>query len=93
MPNNEKLYEIIINKTSLLDEDKLPQVLLDLLAHILEFRMALRVRNDEFAEVTERKAKYPGERLLNYCETKFVALKTEQNKLTKSRRERKKQRV
>ena len=86
MPNNEKLYEVIINKTSLLDEDEIPGVLLDLLAHILEFRIALKDRKDEYAEVAETNCKYPGEDLLEYCEKKFRELKTEQNKLIKKKK-------
>lgn len=86
MPNNEKLYEIIINRTSLLDEDVIPQVLLDLLAHILEFRMAFESRKDKHTEVAETRSKYPGKELLTYCEKTFEFLKTEQNKLIKSNR-------
>lgn len=86
MPNNEKLYDVIINKTSLLDEDEIPKVLLDLLAHILEFRIALKDRKDEYTEVAETSCKYPGQALLKYCEEKFQELKTEQNKLIKEKK-------
>lgn len=74
------------SKTSLLDEDEIPKVLLDLLAHILEFRIALKGRKDEYTEVAETSCKYPGQALLKYCEEKFRELKTEQNKLIKEKK-------
>ena len=90
MPNNERLYEIIINQTSLLEEDRIPKVLLKLVAHVLEFRIIMDERKDEFGEVTETRSKYPAKELLEYCEKKFKTLKTEQSKLIKLTKKRKK---
>ena len=89
MPNNEKLYGIIINNTSLMIEDKIPKVLLDLYAHIMEFKINFSEREDEHAEVAESTRKYHGKALLQYCEEKFRELKTEQLQLIKGRRKKK----
>jgi hypothetical protein len=78
MPNNDELHKIIINNTSLLVEDNIPKVLLDLFAHIMEFRINFSERKDEHTEVAETRSKYHGKALLEYCEKSFRELKTEQ---------------
>jgi hypothetical protein len=78
MPNNDQLHDIIINNTSLLVEDEMPKVLLDLFAHIMEFRINFSERKDRHAEVAESRSKYPGRTLLAYCEERFKELKAEQ---------------
>jgi hypothetical protein len=83
MPNNEKLHKIIVNNTSLLVEDKIPKVLLELMAHIMEFRINFSERENEHVEVAESRSKYPGKALLAYCEKSFRELKTEQIRLIK----------
>ncbi|MCK4760611.1 MAG: hypothetical protein KAW12_00330 [Candidatus Aminicenantes bacterium] len=85
LPNNEKLHEIIVNNTSLLIEDKMPKILLDLMAHIMEFRINFEARKDKHAEVAESRSKYRGQPLLKYCEKRFKELKTEQLELIKGR--------
>lgn len=84
-PNNDKLYKLITNNTSLLIEDRMPQVLLDLMAHITEFRINFEARKDEASEVAESKSKYKGQPLLAYCQDSFRALKAEQIRLIKGR--------
>ena len=86
MPNNEKLHKIIVKNTSLLVEDNMPEVLLDLFAHIMEFRINFKARKDKHSEVAESGSKYPGETLLAYCEKSFRKLKTEQIILIKGKR-------
>jgi hypothetical protein len=86
MPNNEKLHKIIINNTSLVVENEIPRVLLDLFAHIMEFRINFSEREHKHSEVAESNSKYPGEELLAYCEKSFRELKTEQISLIKGRR-------
>ncbi len=86
IPNNEKLHKIIVNNTSLLVEDKIPGVLLELIAHIMEFRINFSGRKDEHAEVAESRSKYPGRPLLKYCEKCFSRLKTEQIDIIKKGR-------
>ena len=88
IPNNEKLHEIIINNTSLLVEDVMPKVLLDLMAHIMEFRIQFEGRKDKQSPVAETINKYPGAQLLSYCEVRFRELKTEQVGIIKWRRNR-----
>lgn len=85
IPNNEKLHDIIVNNTSLLVENEIPEVLLGLLAHILEFRIIFNKREDKHSEVAETKSKYHGKALLQYCEEKFRELKTEQIKIIKGK--------
>lgn len=86
MPNNDQLYEIIVNNTSLLNENTIPDVLLKLIAHIMEFRIYFEERVDKHSEVAETKSKYPGKALLEYCEEKFSQLKNEQLKLIKRKK-------
>jgi hypothetical protein len=90
IPNNERLYEIIVSETSLIEGDEIPTVLLTLLAHLLEFKIEFHRREDEHAEVGETKSKYPGKELLEYCEGEFKRLKREQGKLLKSIKKKKK---
>jgi hypothetical protein len=78
MPNNDELHDIIINNTSLLVENEIPKVLLDLFAHIMEFRINFSERKDEHSQAAESRSKYPGKALLTYCEERFSELKTEQ---------------
>ncbi len=86
MPNNNQLHNIIVNSTSLLIEDEIPRVLLDLMAHIMEFRINFEARPDEHAEVAESRSKYPGQPLLKYCEKSFRDLKSEQIRIIKKGR-------
>lgn len=86
MPNNHQLNNIVVNNTSLLVEDEIPRVLLDLMAHIMEFRINFEARPDEHAEVAESRSKYPGQPLLKYCEKSFKALKAEQIRIIKKGR-------
>jgi hypothetical protein len=81
--NNEQLHNIIVNNTSLLIEDEIPPVLLNLMSHIMEFKINFEARPTEHAEVVESRSKYPGQPLLKYCETSFKKLKTEQLKIIK----------
>ena len=81
MPNNEKLYEIIVEKTSLLVDDQLPNPLLELMAHILEYRIELKQVEETGKKAMEMKRKYPAEELLAYCKSNFERLKTKQSKL------------
>lgn len=78
IPNNEELYSIITQNTSLMVEDEIPPVLLDLFAHIMEFKINFMERKSEHDEVAESERKYNGQDLLCYCEDKFRELKTEQ---------------
>jgi hypothetical protein len=89
MPNNDQLHKIIINNTSLVIENEIPKVLLDLFAHIMEFRINFSERKHKHSEVAESNSKYPGKELLAYCEKSFRELKTEQLSLIKGRRRRK----
>ncbi len=81
MPNNEKLYQIIVEKTSLLKDDQLPTPLLELMAHILEYRIELKRVAESETKTMEMKTKYPAEDLLEYCKRNFEQLKAQQAKL------------
>lgn len=83
MPNNEELHYIIVDNTSLLIENEMPQVLLELLAHIMEFRINFNARKETHSEVVESVSKYPGKDLLAYCIKSFRKLKTEQIRIIK----------
>lgn len=83
MPNNEMLHEIIINKTSLMKEHEIPEELLELMAHIAEFRIIMDLRKDEYEDVADTTSKYPAGKLRLYCKDAFMKLKAEQAKLLK----------
>jgi len=83
MPNNEEINDIIVNNTSLLIENEMPKVILELLAHIMEFRINFKARKEPHYEVAESVSKYPGKDLLDYCVKSFKKLKTEQIRIIK----------
>jgi hypothetical protein len=85
MPNNEALYKIVVEKTSLLEgNDGIPEPLLKLATHILEARAELKkvTSNKKALNIIYR---YPADELISYCEKEFKKLKEEQSKLIKKR--------
>ncbi|MCP4219747.1 MAG: hypothetical protein GY765_34260 [bacterium] len=83
MPNNEALYKIITEKTSLLEGNNgIPKPLLDLATHILEARTELKKSTSNKA--LKIKCKYPDDKLKSYCEKEFKRLKKEQSELIKN---------
>lgn len=84
MPNNETLYKIIVEKTSLLRENNgIPEPLLELATHILEARTELKKCSPN--EMLNIKCKYPAKDLIPFCEREFNTLKDEQSKLLRKR--------
>jgi hypothetical protein len=81
MPLNTRMVDLVTNKAHLLEEDYIPQFLLQLCAHVASYQAILR--RWEKGDFTERFAvvPFPGDVLENYAETTFASLKREQNNL------------
>lgn len=82
MPNNEKLYKIIVEETSLLEDNEIPPPFLKLLAHYLEYKLYLdQMKESRKIEAVVVDTSYPGKELLCYCSASFAKLKAKQSKL------------
>lgn len=81
MPNNTKMYELILSKSDLLIEPRMPGGLLDLCAHVAAYQTVLkRWEDNDFSEHLSL-IQYPQQAVIEYAQTSFEALKAEQAKL------------
>ena len=81
MPLNERLVEVITTKADLLEGDDVPQVLLDLCAHVFSYKGVMaRWALDDFSRHFTA-LKFPGAELNGYATTNYRALKEEQQRL------------
>lgn len=80
MPANNKIYEVIVSKSDLLVEDKMPESLLKLITHIIIYRAV--VNNWELGNFTEHTSiiDFPNDASEYICTT-FDKLKKEQYRL------------
>jgi|SRR5215510_7008978 len=80
MPQNEKLYDIILNKSDLLIETSMPQSLLDFCAHTVAMQAVLeKWKNKDYSEHYSV-ARYPRD-IEQYAHESYTKLKAEQSKL------------
>jgi len=80
MPQNVKLYDIILNKSDLLIETVMPQSLLDFCAHTVAMEALLeKWKNQDYSEHFSV-ARYPRD-IEQYARESYSRLKTEQSKL------------
>jgi len=80
MPQNVKLYDIILNKSDLLIETAMPQSLLDFCAHTVALQAVLeKWKNEDYSEHYPV-ARYPRDIDQYACES-YTKLKAEQSKL------------
>ncbi len=78
MPNNTKMYELVLSKSDLLIESRMPDGLLDLCAHVAAYQTVLkRWEENDFSEHLSL-IEYPREGVIEYAQTSFEALKAEQ---------------
>lgn len=81
MPANSRMYELVLSKSDLMIESRMPTCLLDLCAHVASYQtvMARWEQND----YTEHVAllEYPTESLTEYVSHAFEQLKGEQQRL------------
>jgi len=80
MPQNVKLYDIILNKSDLLIETAMPQSLLDFCAHTVALQAVLeKWKNEDYSEHYPV-ARYPRD-IDQYARESYTKLKAEQSKL------------
>ena len=80
MPANQRLVDLVEKNAHLIREDKVPQCLLDLAAHVAGYRIVLeRWKREDFSE-SFSPFPYPND-LLAYAEASYAALKDEQLRL------------
>ena len=80
MPNNLRMYELVVSKADLLMELEIPECLLKLCAHVSAYQAIMeKWKSNDF---TEHKSliNFPSE-LLEYCTESFRMLKSEQARL------------
>ena len=81
MPNNLRMYELILSKSDLLIESDMPPCLLDLCAHITAYQTVMkRWESDDFSEHTSL-INHPTQQVIEYAREAFGALKAEQARL------------
>ena len=80
-PLNRQMRDVVVTKADLLDEDHMPQPLLDLCAHVASYEPVLK--RWEEGDYSEHIAllHFPAEELSEYVSERFEALKAEQNAL------------
>lgn len=80
MPNNMRIYEIIISKADLLIEKDMPECLLLFCAHITAYQAVLKQWEAKNYAAHTSLVEYPT-KLLEYCDKSFERLKAEQSRL------------
>jgi len=83
MPNNERLYELLLTKADLLIDDKIPDCLLQLGAHIGAFKAIAQRWEENDYEVKIPPIPFPRD-LLAYANDRFYRLRREQKSLMKA---------
>ena len=83
MPNNERLYDLILTKADLLVDDQMPECLLQLSAHVAAFRAIMHRWEENDYEVEIPPVPFPKD-LFNYARDRFYLLRREQRNLMKA---------
>jgi hypothetical protein len=84
IPTNRRIYEIIVTKAHLLDDDEMPPCLLDLCAHVAGYEaMVKRWDKGDTTELTSL-LNHPSEPFLQYVSESFARLKHLQQELLRS---------
>lgn len=78
MPNNLRMYELVLAKADLLIDNRLPDCLLDLGAHVAAYKAIMKKWEDNDYSEHISINKFPGPQLLDYAEKSFLDLKREQ---------------
>ena len=81
MPINLRIYELILAKSDLLIESKMPEGLLLFCAHVAAYQAVMKKwENGDFSENTSL-VSYPSKMILDYSRSSFQNLKAEQEKI------------
>jgi hypothetical protein len=81
MPLNRRIAEVIHSKADLLEEEEMPQCLLDVCAHVASYEPVLKRWDDGDVEQHTALNLFPRRDLTAYAEQSFHRLKTEQSRL------------
>lgn len=85
MPVNLRIVDLITRHADLLDESEMPQVLLDVCAHVAAYQAVLKQwEMEDFSEHTSV-INFPSLELIRFASTGFARIKTEQSELLGSR--------
>jgi hypothetical protein len=81
LPVNQKMEQVIVNHADLLEEQEIPDCLLDVCAHADSYKPLLRRWQEGDYEMNFTPIPFPVRALLEYTETAYTHLKEEQLKL------------
>jgi hypothetical protein len=81
MPYNEAMAKLVADHSDLLNEDQIPQCLIDLCTHVACYRAVLQSWDEgDYSQLTSI-IDFPGEAVLTYAQTNFLQLKHQQSLL------------
>jgi hypothetical protein len=84
MPLNRRLSDVIVDHADLLEEERVPGLLLDVCAHVAAYEAVLkRWEEGDYAEHTAP-INFPADELLAYAEAGVRRLKSEQQRLLRA---------
>jgi hypothetical protein len=81
MPANRAVYQLIVTKTQLLDDDDMPPELLAFLAHVSGYEATMAAWKDGDHSRLTSLIDHPGEAFTEYAQTTFSTLKHRQQAL------------
>jgi hypothetical protein len=81
MPMNRRLRDTIVDHADLLDEDHVPQLLLDVCAHVASYEAVLQQWSEGDYTAHTSPLNFPADELLAYADAAVRRLKSEQQKL------------
>lgn len=81
MPNNIRMYDMIVSKADLLIETDMPQCLLIFCAHVSAAQPVMKKWEAKDYSQQRSEVFYPAKELLEYCSKSFKSLKAEQSSL------------
>jgi hypothetical protein len=84
MPNNERLYELVLTKAHLLVDRQMPDCLLQLCAHVAAYRAIMNLPEDVGNTAEISPIPFPQDDLISYARERFLLLRREQARLMKA---------
>ena len=81
MPSNRAIYELIVAKTHLLDDDDMPAPLLAFLAHVAGYEVTMAAWSEGDHSQLTSLIDHPGDAFVDYLSRSFSELKRRQQLL------------
>jgi hypothetical protein len=81
MPMNERMVEIILSNSDLIEENELPPCFKDLCAHVYGYKAIIKAWEKEDYSNHISLINFPGKELRQYIENNFQLLKKRQSEL------------